>query len=217
MKRREVLKSGTATGAIAVGAVSPVTASPPPGRGCALDGRDNLAYGGDGEQIINLTRRIFNSVDTGHCDPTAWAEIAYTQHIQVFDEGEQFVAIITYNGHFDAYGSDEEHHDEHQTPNDCNKTLGGDETGPFDGGLRWTFEGDFNPGDSQTHGHLGSFDHGCDGTLDCDFASSTGWMDDYFDNVDSDPLTWWGFIYHGGRDGTWVNANQPQGDCGNIE
>lgn len=208
IRRRTALKTiGAST--VTIAGMSGVTgARPPGGRGCTLDGRDNLNYDGDGEKVINVTRRIYNSVDTGHCEPTAWAEIHYTQHIQVFDEGDEFVAIVEYNGQFDAYEGGE-------TPNDCDQFLDGDESGPFDGGIRLTFDAEFNPGGSQSHGNLGRVDHGCNGsTSGCKFRSTTGWLDNYFDDVEDLALQWWGFIYHGGRAGTWVNAET--GDCGNI-
>lgn len=209
MKRRQVLKSGTAAGAIAVGAVSPVGARPPPGTGCTLDGRDRLAYDGDGDLIINVTRKVINGLDTGHCEP--WARDDFMQHIQVWDEGaDGFVAILKGNGTFDAFEGA-------KTPAEpCDDTLDGDESGPFSGGVRLTFDGTFAPGDSRTHGHLGTVDQGCEQTTSsCDFSSTTGWLDDYFSSWSNLSFPWWGFIYHGGKAGTWVNAST--GDCGDIE
>lgn len=205
LSRRQALKGiGASTGVLA--GMSGLAGGRPPTR-CKLEGRDNLGYAGDGDQVINVTRRVYNSVDTGHCDPTAWAEIEYTQRIRVFNEGDRFVAIVTYNGLFDAYEG-------HETPNDCTEELDGDESGPFDGGLRLIFEADFVP-DSQTRGHLGRVDHGCDGsTNNCKFRSATGWLDGYFDDVENLAYQWWGFIYHGGRHGTAVHSSE--GDCGNI-
>jgi hypothetical protein len=29
-------------------------------------------------------------------------------------------------------------------------------------------------------------------------------------------MTWWGYVYHAGKNGTWVNAADPPGNQGNI-
>jgi hypothetical protein len=93
--------------------------------------------------------------------------------------------------------------------------LTGDEDGQFEGGFRMTFDGEFNPGDSQTRGSLGTVDQGCGQTTDsCDFRSSTDWISDYFDNAEGISFPWFGTIYHGGNCGTLVNSSD--GNCGDI-
>lgn len=210
VNRRAVLRTGALAGALAttgLGAAGSAAATPPPGTHCQLDRDGQLSYDGDGERVLNVTRRVVNGLDTGRCEP--WANDDFLQHIQAWDEGDRFVAVFTWNGRFEAFEGA-------GTPGDpdCETTLDGDESGPFEGGVRLTFTGTFDP-ERRTEGHLGTVDQGCERTkASCDFRSSVDWLDDYFDGWGDLSLEWWGAVYHGGRDGTWVNA--IDGDCGNI-
>jgi len=49
-------------------------------------------------------------------------------------------------------------------------------------------------------------------TTVCTYVS---WVDQYFEETSIFSYNWWGWIYHGGSHGTWINAEE--GSVGNIE
>ena len=57
----------------------------------------------------------------------------------------------------------------------------------------------------KTQGHIGTFP----GPI-----ALYDWRSLYFTNINSDILQWWGWIYHGGNNGAWVNS--IAGNQGNI-
>jgi hypothetical protein len=85
-------------------------------------------------------------------------------------------------------------------------TIAAGITGTFEGGYVSTvFTGVLKtvPGAS-TRGNIGSFDYACD--------TSTGvcpgyvdWKSLYFDSTAGFDLAWWGWVYHGGDDGSAAN------------
>ena len=66
-------------------------------------------------------------------------------------------------------------------------------------------------------GHIGQFDYNCNQSGAC--RSIFDWLSTYFDSTSGFAdftQNWWGWIYHGGNDGTWVNAiNGSSGDITN--
>lgn len=84
--------------------------------------------------------------------------------------------------------------------------------GTFEGGYRGTITGTLNPSPSyRTKGNIGTFDYGCDvDTGSC--TSLFSWLATYFTSY-SFSYDWWGWVYHGGDNGTWVNSlDGNQGD-----
>jgi len=141
---------------------------------------------------LNVTRHVEGDValtDALATPGTVWAVRDFNQHIQVWNIGilggggsERFCALVRYQGSF--------------------ATLGGQVDGTFEGGYRLVFFADegTNP---NTRGQIGTFP----GPVDLFDWLGTSFS--YFVNVDSDlrsDLEWWGWIYHGGKNGTWVNA-----------
>jgi hypothetical protein len=219
LKRRDVLQKGAATGALVAGGTALTgTVAGKRGQGnCTLNWKKELtksACDGQGSPVINVERKIINGLDSGETR-NWWARDTFKQKIQVWETNSgSFCAALTYRGDFDAFAG--------RTSPGGGGTLSGDEEGPFQGGVRLTIDGTFNPVDTQTRGSLGTVDQGCieddgDGDPaedeDCDFSSTTGWIDDYFDNAD-ESFDWFGFIYHGGNCGTWVNVSGD--NCGDI-
>lgn len=206
--RRAVLRRSAATGAL-VGGIAPVGAGAGRQQNCTLDWGRELNAGrcdADGAPVVDVVREVTNGLDTGTCRP--WAEDTFRQHIQVWETaGGSFCAVVTYVGAFDAFEGA-------PSPERC-EPLSGEEEGPFEGGLRLSFDGEFAPGGTAPRGSLGTVDQGCSRTTaSCDFASATGWIDDYFDDVENLSVSWWGFVYRGGECGTWVNA--VDGNCGDV-
>lgn len=208
LKRRDVLQKGVATGALVTGGTA-LTGTVAGKQDCTLNWGAEVnpnKCGGQGDPIINVDRKVINGIDTGTVEP--WAKDDFRQKIQVWEtRSGSFCALLEYRGEFDAF--------EGATSPGGGGTLTGDEEGPFEGGFRLSFDGTFDPGNTQTNGSLGTVDQGCEQTTaSCDFRSSVDWIDDYFPGMSGLSFDWWGNIYHGGDCGTWVNS--IEGNCGDI-
>jgi len=163
---------------------------------------------------INVTRKVendnapFSAIDPGS---GAWAVRDFNQHIQVWQVGvvvdppptggERFCALVRYQGSFATPG-------DASSPgrNDDSVTKGVD--GSFEGGYLLVFTADERTSPAfKTQGHIGTFD-GPIGLYD--------WLQYYFTNSNVTATTiptGWGWIYHGGNNGAWVNAiSGNQGD-----
>ena len=86
-------------------------------------------------------------------------------------------------------------------------SVAGGSDGSFEGGYLLVFNADELPSPThKTNGHIGTFQ----GPFDL-----YDWRRFYFDpdSINSDTLQWWGWIYHGGNNGAWVNSiGGNQGD-----
>jgi hypothetical protein len=168
---------------------------------------------------INVTRKVEADFAPGanHFDvtgtptaPDGWAAREYNQHIQVWKigvvepppdggnvGGERYCALVRYQGSFVSNAG--------TGPND-NGSLAAGVDGTFEGGYRLIFNADENY-TAPTRGHIGTFDVS---------TSATDWITSYFVNIGVRTGTsatpgipapaWWGWVYHGGHNGTWVNA-----------
>lgn len=218
-RRRDVLRRTAAAGAIAAGGATLAGTAAAGGGdggggGCRLNwGREVAPARCDagGDPVISVKRRVVDSLDSGNGDDVWWARDDYAQDIQAWQtDAEQFCVVSRFQGRFDAFaGFDSPEGDD---------TLTGEESGPFEGGYRGTITGALTDEPTEpTHGFIGTFDYDCDedasrgGGAVC--PGSVDWMDFYFDDADLS-LAWWGWIYHAGDCGTWVNA--IDGDCGDV-
>jgi hypothetical protein len=173
-----------------------------------------------GKPLINVTRKVINSLDSGtglsDNDNLWWATSEYNQHIKVVETEDGFCATVTYKGKFESVGGDGPGC---ATDLNCGTEegrLAAKVTGTFQGGYTRYLTGEFNPM-LPTRGNLGTVDPNCDAvTGNCDFSGSWDWIDDYFDDGSWGELPWWGYVYHAGKNGTWVNADDPPGNQGNI-
>jgi hypothetical protein len=156
---------------------------------------------------INVTRKIelntapgAGNYDIGVPGPSTgdgWALREFNQHIQVWKVGvvgeqERFCALVRYQGSFTSTGS--------SNPNGGTGLSAGVD-GTFEGGYRLVFAADENF-IAQTRGHLETV---------AESTASKDWMQSYFTGVSPVNPTpeWWGWVYHGGHNGTWVNAIGP--------
>jgi hypothetical protein len=175
-----------------------------------------------GKPLINVTRKVINSLDSGtglsDYDNKWWATSYYNQHIKVVETEDGFCATVTYQGKFESVGGD--------GPGCALDSNCGESEGRLEAGVTGTFQGGytaditpadgFNPNDLPTRGNLGTVDPDCDAEAGiCDFSPSFGWIQEYFPGANYS-LIWWGWVYHAGKNGTWVNAQDPPGNQGNI-
>jgi hypothetical protein len=160
---------------------------------------------------INVTRKIeLNTAPgAGHYDLVpmsstgdCWARREFNQHIQVWKVGvqgeqERFCALVRYQGSFTSTGS--------TNPNG-GTGLSADVDGTFEGGYRLVFAAD-ESFSAPTRGHLETV---------AESTGATDWMQSYFSNISNSVPEWWGWVYHGGHNGTWVNAIGVGNVQGNI-
>ncbi|MGH2535490.1 MAG: hypothetical protein ACRDJW_24790 [Thermomicrobiales bacterium] len=165
----------------------------------------NAAACGGGRPAINVTQKVVNDDDSG-VGIAAWAIDNYNRHIQVWElEDGVYCAILQYHGQFISVGG---------TPGPAGTgTLSAGVTGTIHGGARIIFSGTWKAEPlADTRGHIGTFDYECDGTGFC--GNLVDWRTLYFDGLTANSFQWWGWIYHAGNNGTWVNASE--GNQGNI-
>ena len=161
----------------------------------------------EGKLVINITHKVTNDIDSA-VGGGFWATNNYNRHIQVWQVSPNtFCAIAQYHGSFIT--------DDGPSPQGTDIIAAGIK-GTLEGGYRATIVGtlDSNPA-YRTKGNIGTFDYGCDVETDTR-DSCTGvfnWVETYFMPGSSFNYEWWGWIYHGGSNGTWVNASSGnQGD-----
>jgi hypothetical protein len=161
-----------------------------------------------GRLVINVTHKVVNDIDSA-VDGSFWATDNYNRHIQVWEVAPgTFCAVVRYTGQFVT--------DDGPSPQGTDGDgIAAGITGTFEGGYRSTiFTGTLNPSPAyRTRGHIGTFDYGCNvETGSC--TSLFSWLSTYFTSVSGFDLEWWGWIYHGGNNGTWVNSSD--GNEGDI-
>lgn len=215
--RRSLLRGGATAGALALaGAALPGTAGARGTGRCRLNwGEELAARRCDGDLVVNVTQAVVNDIDSGYHG--YWAYDDYRRHLQAWQVGEdEYCAVVAYRGTFDAV----EGQLSPGTGDDGGEPLSGDERGRLLGGYAATIEGPFLDDPAwPTRGFVGTFDYEGDvqaGTR----PGAVRWDYQYFDQTDpafAFSFDWWGWIYRGGRYGTWVNAvSEPGHSCGDI-
>ena len=175
-----------------------------------------------GNEILKVTRKIVNAVDSGTGQNIYgyawWANTEYVQQISVVEmEPGHFCAKVKSQGSFVSVGGDGP-----GCATDTNDACGDRSglaagvTGTFQGGLINTFEGTFTPGAMRTKGSIGTLDGQCDASTaaGCPASVFSSWRNQYFSGATASSLPWWGWVYHAGNNGGWVNGSD--GNEGNI-
>lgn len=176
-------------------------ASPANAAGATLTSSDIIASSSHcprGKLVINVTHKVVNDVDSGVAGNN-WAVDNYNRHIQVWQvEPDMFCVVVSYEGSFVTLAG--------RSPGDTDDIAAGI-TGTFQGGYVSTvFNGTLNPSPVyRTHGNIGTFDY--------DYGNSNwSWTSAYFSS-NSFNFASWGWTYHGGKNGTWINSSEGnQGD-----
>ncbi len=162
--------------------------------------------------VINVNQHITGDIDSG-CAGNYWAYDEYNKHVQVWQIGDgSFCVDVRYVGSFTTVAG--------QSPG----TGCGGSAAILTSGIEGTYEGGYTANvigtlrvapSKKTKGNIGSIDFGCDtSTGECPGYAS--WLSYYFDTGYNFSYTWWGWIYHGGNNGTWVNTVPPTGNSGDI-
>jgi hypothetical protein len=168
----------------------------------------------NGTLVINAVQKVIGDTDSGFGG--GWATDDFVRQIKVVKlSATTFCATVSYEGNFTTYAG--------ISPSGTS-TVGPDVVGSFQGGYTSTiFTGTLNPAPAvvggtsngvalRTKGSIGTFDYGCDVNFNC--PGYFDWVAAYFTTSAGFDLSWWGWIYHGGHNGTWVN--QIAGSTGDI-
>lgn len=161
-----------------------------------------------GSPVVNVNYKVVDSVDSGLAG--YWASEDYNKQVQLWDQGGGvYCAVVSYLGHFTGIAGQ-------QSPGNT-ETLDGNERGAFQGGYDMTITGELLAEPTwPTRGQIGAIDYEC--TTPVGFIvscpGSVNWIDQYFEPGYGTAYEWWGWVYHGGRYGTWVNSSD--GNAGEI-
>ena len=168
--------------------------------------------------VINVIQHIIGDADSGEAG-NYWAYDEVHRRIQVWQLSENpdtFCAVLKYMGSFVTVPG--------QSPGffdpDTNDTVAAGVTGTFEGGYRSTvFTGTLkDPPDYRTRGNIGTFNYMCvivpgvPGGVAC--PGYQDWTTFYFSSTVGFDLAWWGWVYHAGDNGSWVNS--IDGNSGDI-
>ena len=150
-----------------------------------------------GKLVLNVVFQVANDADSGFGG--YWALDSYNKTVKVYQVGETaFCAIVKYQGSFVTSAG--------TSPSGVG-TVGAGVKGTMEGGYQGVITGTLNPAPAlDMHGNIGTYDYACstaDPDSTCNYFS---WISAYFNPGASFTYDWWGWIYHGGNNGTWVNA-----------
>ncbi|MBZ0280929.1 MAG: hypothetical protein K8L97_09315 [Anaerolineae bacterium] len=158
-----------------------------------------------GSPVINVTYRVINDADSGEAG-NYWAFDRLNRHLQVWlQQDESYCVLVQMEGRFDAVAGQ-------RSPGNTG-FLTGSEDGSVEGGYRAIIHGALlsNP-TWPTRGNLGTLDYQCDLSGNCPGAVS--WPAQYFAAGYSFDYAWWGWIYRGEEDATWINSSD--GNSGDV-
>jgi len=158
-----------------------------------------------GDLVINVTYHIENSMDSGE-GGNYWAYDFINRLIQVRQVDEnKFCAEVRDTGYFITV--------EGRSPGNTDNIEAGIE-GRLNGGYVIDITGVLNSDpDFATFGNIGEFDYQCHPEIpECE--SAFNWLDTYFESGYSYAYQQWGWIYHAGKNGTWINSSD--GNSGDI-
>jgi hypothetical protein len=157
---------------------------------------------------INVTRKVeadfapgagnFDADQIAPMSPDGWAEREFNQHIQVWKVGvivdpppggERFCALVRYQSSFVSTG----------TSNPAATGCRPASREPSRVATDWCSP----PRRTSRHQPAATWKRSR-----CPVASPT-WISQYFTSISTTVPEWWGWVYHGGHNGTWVNSIGP--------
>lgn len=179
----------------------------PPTHATPLNWGSQIQCSTDGDLVVNVTLQVTGDMDSG-VGGNYWADDTSNKTIQLWttpDDGV-YCARVMYLGKFVAVAG--------ASPNNTGTLIGG-EKGSFEGGYWATITGALLSTPTwRTNGHVGTINLGCDvSTGSC--TNPVSWVDQYFVAGAVFEYGWWGWTYHGGKNGSWVNASA--GNSGDIK
>lgn len=179
------------------------------GPGLRLDRQDLSAQQcrSDGSaKVVDVVYALVNDYDSGFAG-NAWANDSVLRHLEIWRGGDgAYCARASDVGAFTTFAG--------PSPSGASTVAAG-VRGILNGGYVTTFfTGAFAPSYA-THGYLGTFDLQCTSVSACPGAHPSYLS--YFSSTAGDSLAQWGWIYHAGRHGTWLNQDDvPAAASGDI-
>jgi hypothetical protein len=167
------------------------------------------------KQIVNVHFKLINDYDSGFNNgANAWANDTMNRELSVFKLSDgSYCAQVKDNGKFVTFAG--------QSPGATNTPISAGIKGDIDGGYVTTFfAGVFDP-QLPTKGDLGTYDLECTDAYTCPGAPDrpSVFNTSYFSSTSGADLAQWGWVYHAGKHGTWLNQDdvtaQNSGDITN--
>ncbi len=159
-----------------------------------------------GKAVVDVDEGVKNDADSGIAG-NYWAFDTFSREILVFKTTTPgvYCGVVKYRGQFQAVAG--------QTSPGATGTLDGTEHGKFDGGYQSTITGTLLTTPTwPKKGDVGTVDYQCDILGNC--PGYVNWVDQYFNAGATNDLNWWGWIYHGKKDGVWINS--IDGNSGDV-
>ena len=156
-----------------------------------------------GPPLINVNQKISDDIDSGVLG-NYWAYDEIVRHITVVSLGSNnYCASVQYQGSFTTVNG--------PSPGGTG-TIADGVIGTFQGGYTADFTGTFNP-TVKTKGSIGTVDYACNASTGI-CPGYVDWTTQFFTGVGGFNQVWWGWVYHAGNNGNWVNA--LSGNSGDI-
>lgn len=181
--------------AVAIAALC-LTAAAGASPGLRLQHVGRNACGAKGRPLVNVHYTLVNDYDSGFAG-NAWANDTIDRHLQIWQTSSgAYCALVEDHGSFVTFAG--------ASPSGTS-TVNAGVRGEIQGGYATTqFTGSYAP-TLATRGDLGTFDLGCTSASICPGAHPS--YASYFSSTTGADLATWGWIYHAGRHGTWLNAD----------
>jgi hypothetical protein len=160
-----------------------------------------------GSLLVNVHYRLLNDADSGF-GGNYWANDTIFRHLQIWQESDgTYCVVVDDTGSFVTYAG--------TSPSGLS-TVSAGITGRMEGGYITTgVVGSFDA-TLPTRGNLGSYDLQCDSSGNCP-GTAVSWAS-YFSSITAaDSFAQWGWIYHAGKHGTWLNQDDvAAADSGDV-
>lgn len=187
----------------------PVAAGAAPG--LKLDKQDISAkqcHSDGAKQLVDVHYKLVNDYDSGFAG-NAWANDTIDRHLRIWQGSDGlYCAQVEDHGKFVTFAG--------ASPSGSS-TVSSGVTGDLHGGYVTTFfGGTLDPAPAYAnHGDLGTFDLMCTDAYNCPGAYPS--YASYFSTTSGNDLAQWGWIYHAGKNGTWLNQDDvAAADSGDI-
>jgi hypothetical protein len=192
--RRTALLLGPIVGLMLAGAAAGSLTPKVPFDRAAISSRQCTPEGSGARQVVDVSFVLTNYADAGYA--SQWAIDTVNRHLRIWrhSDGTFCAQIEDDAGKFVSRAG--------PSPTGNGFVKAGI-TGTFEGGyITLSIVAKFKPS-YPTHGDLGTFDAKCDLQFACPGAHPS-WLS-YFKNPVATQYAHWGWIYHAGKYGTWVD------------
>jgi len=158
-----------------------------------------------GKPLVNVNQKVINDIDSA-VGGGYWAYDEEVRHITIVAlDATHYCATVSYQGSFESTGF--------KSPAGNAGALAAGVVGTYQGGYTATFTASGMVSGARTKGSLGTFDYQCVATTGA-CPGYVSWLSLFFTGVANFDQPWWGWVYHAGNNGSWVNATN--GNSGDI-